>query len=60
MGALIVSLLLLIAVFKLWPEQERKVNVFIFPEDEVLFVEEMVITKQANAPASPPDRKSVV
>ncbi|MCR9131911.1 MAG: hypothetical protein NXI08_05035 [bacterium] len=54
MGALIVSLLILIAVFKFWPEQERKVNVFIFPEDEVLFVEEMVITKQANAPASPP------
>lgn len=54
MGALIVSLLLLIAVFKFWPEQQRTVSEFVFPEDETIFVEEMVITKQANTPASPP------
>ncbi|MBO6793680.1 MAG: hypothetical protein JJ895_07210 [Balneolaceae bacterium] len=54
MAGIIVAQLLLISVFQFWPQQERNVTEFIYPEDENIFVEEMVITKQANTPASPP------
>lgn len=54
MGCIIVSQLILISVFKFWPEQEIKEAVFIYPDNEVVIVEEMVVTRQASAPASPP------
>ena len=46
--------LLFILAFKFWPEQERVVKEFQFFEKEAFIVEEMIITRQANAPASPP------
>ena len=54
MGAIIVSQLLLISIFKFWPEHEVIVKTPIFFEREAFIVEEMIITRQANAPASPP------
>ncbi|MTI88394.1 MAG: hypothetical protein FH748_10530 [Balneolaceae bacterium] len=53
--ALIVSQLLVIGVFRLWPsiktEQEQKVQ---FENKEIIFAEQPIITKQANKPAAPP------
>ncbi len=54
MGAIIVSQLLLISIFKFWPEKEIVKVEPIFFEQEVFIVEEMIITRQANTPASPP------
>lgn len=46
--------LIMISVFKFWPEQEIKKPAFIIPDNEAIIVEEMIVTRQANAPASPP------
>ncbi len=54
MGAIIVSQLLMVAIFQFWPEQERSISEFIYPDEQNIFVEEMVITRQADTPASPP------
>lgn len=54
MLSIIVSQLILISVFRLWPEMEQKEEVFYSFEREAFIVEEMIITHQANAPASPP------
>lgn len=54
MGTIILSQLLLISVFKFWPEQEILRSVPVYFEREAFIVEEMIITRQANAPASPP------
>lgn len=50
----ILSQLVFISIFKFWPEQERIVKEFEVFEKEAFIVEEMIITRQANAPASPP------
>lgn len=50
----IVSILILISIFKFWPEQVREAVSFVSFDDEAIIVEEMIITRQANAPASPP------
>ncbi len=54
MACIIVAQLIMISVFKFWPEKEIKRPAFIYPDNEVVVVEEMVVTRQANAPASPP------
>lgn len=54
MGTLIISQLLVIAIFKFWPKKELIVQTPIFFENETLVVEEMIITRQSNAPAAPP------
>ena len=54
MVSIIVAQLILISVFKFWPAGEKQDPVFQSFEKEAFIVEEMVITKQANAPASPP------
>lgn len=54
MTAIIISQLILICTFKFWPEtkvSETKIYTF---DDSAIIVEEMIITKQSNAPASPP------
>lgn len=51
---IIVSQLILIAVFRFWPEMEREPRTFPNFESEAIMVEEMIQTRQANAPASPP------
>lgn len=55
MGAIILSQLILIGVFRLWPPIEPEPRVFqdYFPGEEV-YVEEIVNTRQNQAPASPP------
>ncbi|MBO6524132.1 MAG: hypothetical protein JJ971_09910 [Balneolaceae bacterium] len=54
MASIIVAQLILISVFKFWPEIEYERPVFDRFEEEAIIVEEMIITRQANAPASPP------
>ncbi len=54
MACIIVSQLIMISVFKFWPETEFKQPAFVYPDNEVIVVEEMIVTRQANAPASPP------
>ncbi len=54
MGAIIVAQLILISVFKFWPESKYDRPVFDRFEKEAIIVEEMIVTRQANAPASPP------
>ena len=54
MGAVILSQLIIISVFRLWPASQTEVNRPIHFEREAFIVEEMIITRQANAPASPP------
>ncbi len=54
MAGIIVSQIILVLLFKLWPETEKEPRVFRTFENEAISVEEMVITKQANAPAAPP------
>ncbi|MFN1833719.1 hypothetical protein AB2B38_000540 [Balneola sp. MJW-20] len=55
MGTIIVSQLILIAVFRLWPAMKPEERTYqnFYPGEEV-FVEEIVNTKQNQAPASPP------
>lgn len=54
MGSVIVSLLILISIFKFWPESTKEPASFDTFEKRAIIVEEMIVTKQANAPASPP------
>lgn len=54
MAAIIVSQVILVMLFRLWPETEKEAPVFQTFENEAISVEEMVITKQASAPAAPP------
>lgn len=54
MCTIIISQFILIGVFKLWPEQQKIEKRPIFFEREEFVVEEMIITRQANTPASPP------
>jgi hypothetical protein len=54
MGTIIISQIFMISVFKFWPEQEIESYVPIFFEKEAFIVEEMIVTKQTNTPASPP------
>ncbi len=54
MVSIIMAQLILIAVFKLWPESVKKEVFFDNFGKEAIIVEEMIVTKQANAPASPP------
>lgn len=54
MGAIIVAQILMICVFKFWPEQIKEISRPVYFEKEAFIVEEMIITRQANAPASPP------
>lgn len=54
MVSIIVAQLIMITTFKIWPEREYDRPVFDSFEKEAIIVEEMIITRQANAPASPP------
>ena len=54
MGGIIVAQLIILCVFRFWPEREYERPVFDSFEKDAIIVEEMIITKQANAPASPP------
>lgn len=54
MGTIIISQLIVIAIFKFWPKKESIVQTSIFFENETLVVEEMIITRQSNVPAAPP------
>lgn len=54
MVSIIVAQILLIAVFKFWPESIKEPVSFDSFEKEAIIVEEMIITRQASAPASPP------
>lgn len=54
MGGVIIAQLIILCVFRFWPEQEYERPVFDSFEKNAIIVEEMIITKQANAPASPP------
>ena len=54
MVSIIVAQLIMISTFKLWPEREFERPVFDSFEKSAIIVEEMIITRQANAPASPP------
>ncbi|MCG8372942.1 MAG: energy transducer TonB [Balneolales bacterium] len=54
MGSIIVSQLLLIAIFRFWPVSEVLKEPEIVFDRQAIIVQEMIITKQANAPASPP------
>ncbi len=54
MASVIVAQLIIISVFRLWPEMEYERPVFDSFEKEAIIVEEMIVTRQANAPASPP------
>lgn len=54
MVGIIVSQIILLMVFRLWPETKKEPAVFQTFENEAISVEEMVVTKQASAPAAPP------
>ncbi len=55
MLTLIFSELLLISVFRFWPQTQRVSNDSIhYISDQEVFVEEMIITRQSDAPARPP------
>lgn len=48
------SEIILICVFKFWPHTELEPPTFVYFEREAIQVEEVIITRQANAPAAPP------
>ena len=48
------SELILICVFKFWPETEIETPAFVYFEREAIQVEEVIITRQANTAAAPP------
>ncbi|MEQ9308949.1 MAG: hypothetical protein RLN90_05795 [Balneolaceae bacterium] len=54
LGSIIIAQLILISVFKFWPESTKEPVSFDLFEKSAIIVEEMIVTKQANAPASPP------
>lgn len=54
MASIIIAQLILISVFRFWPESVNERPVFDRFEKEAIIVEEMIVTRQANAPASPP------
>tara|TARA_R110000868_G_scaffold37111_5_gene131380 strand:- start:1657 stop:2280 length:624 start_codon:yes stop_codon:yes gene_type:complete len=54
MASMIVAQLIIISVFKFWPQSIIEPVSFESFDKKAIIVEEMVITKQANAPASPP------
>ncbi len=54
MAAIIMAQLIFITTFKFWPESEYEQPFLDSFEREAVIVEEMIITKQANAPAAPP------
>jgi len=54
MGSIIASQLILISVFRFWPGQQVEYSPPLVFEREAIIVEEMIITRQANAPAAPP------
>ncbi|GAB5409135.1 MAG: hypothetical protein BalsKO_15000 [Balneolaceae bacterium] len=54
MGSIIIAQLILISVFKFWPESPKEPVLFDVFEKRAIVVEEMIVTKQANTPASPP------
>ena len=54
MVAIIIVELLFILIVKLWPLQEDKIQIAIYHQKELLVIEEMMVTKQANTPAAPP------
>ena len=54
MVTLIVAEIILIGVFRWWPQQKKVVEPISYFENEAVQVEEMVVTRQTNAPASPP------
>ncbi len=54
MASIIVSQLILISVFRFWPDQQVIVELPIIFEKEAFVVEEMLVTRQANTPAAPP------
>ncbi len=54
MSSIVIAQLILISVFKFWPESVRKTVAFDGFEKKAIIIEEMIVTKQANAPASPP------
>lgn len=54
MVALIISQLILIGVFRLWPLQKQEKEPVVYFEKEALIVEEMLPTRQPNVPAAPP------
>jgi protein TonB len=54
MVAIITVELLFIIIVKLWPLQEDKIQIAIYHQKELLVIEEMMVTKQANTPAAPP------
>jgi len=55
MSCMIVSLLIVIAVFRLWPEivEDKNNNFYVAPDQEI-FIEQSIATKQETVPASPP------
>lgn len=55
MVCIIISQLILIAVFRFWPQSvEEKEKDFYVEVNQEIFVEQSIATKQDNAPASPP------
>ena len=54
MVAIIIVELLFILIVKLWPLQEDKIQTAIYHQKELLVIEEMMVTKQANTPVAPP------
>lgn len=54
MVSIIVAQLILISTFKFWPASKKETVSFNQFDKKAIIVEEMIITKQANAPASPP------
>lgn len=54
MSTIIVAQLLMIAVFQYWPQSKRDRLEIQYFEKNAIIVEEMIITRQANAPAAPP------
>lgn len=54
MGGIVITLLLVISVIKFWPKTVKEAKEFYSFDKDAIIVEEMIVTRQANAPASPP------
>ena len=54
MVTIIISEFIFILIFTFWPKQEPAIKATIFFDNEVFIVEEMIITRQTNSPATPP------
>jgi protein TonB len=54
MTGIIIAQLIFIAIFRFWPQKSAERTFVEFFDNEDVIVEEMIITRQANAPAAPP------